>query len=57
MQAFQGGKTESASVIIEEGTDMEEVFLKVILSSCKNLKNSSTSIQDDIEKRLFPLLK
>lgn len=43
--------------MIEEGSQMEEVFLKVILSSCKNLKNSSGAMQDDIERRLFPLLK
>lgn len=55
MQMMQGGTAESANV--EELPEMEEVYLEVILSSCKNLKNSSENMLDDIERRLFPLLK
>ena len=51
------GKTTESATAIDEGNEMEEVFLKVILSSCKNLNNSPGSMQDDIERRLHPLLK
>ncbi len=53
---MQEGKAEG-DPNVEELKEMEEVYLKLILSSCKNLQNGSKIMLDDIDQRLHPLLK